>query len=166
MKPRFSVFIAGLLLASSVLFTACSRKAEVTAAQAQPAKHEHHPPHGGTPVVLGDEVYHLELVRDADDGKLQAFVLDGELENFIRSSAPSFEVIATVNAELRTLLFMPVANPTTGETAGDTSLFEAQADWLKTTRDFDAVLKTLTVRGTVFSEVKFNYPKGNDADAK
>lgn len=166
MKSRFSVFIASLLLASSVLFTACNRKAEAISASVQPAKHEHHPPHGGTPVVLGDEVYHLELVLDADAGKLQAFVLDGELENFIRSSAPSFEVVATVNGEPRTLLFMPVANPATGETVGDTSLFEAQADWLKTTRDFDAVLKTLDVRGTVFADVKFNYPKGNDADAK
>lgn len=166
MKSRFSVFIASLLLSSSVLFAACSRKAEVTAASAQPAKHEHHPPHGGTPVVLGDEVYHIELVLDADAGKIQAFVLDGELENFIRSSAPSFEVVATVKGEPRTLTFMPVANPATGETAGDTALFEAQADWLKTTRDFDAVLKTINVRGTVFSDVKFNYPRGNDEDAK
>src|ERR1035438_8875229 len=62
-----------------------------TAPPGHPHKHEHHPPHGGTPVVLGDEAYHIELVLDASAGTLQAFVLDGELENFIRSAAPSFE---------------------------------------------------------------------------
>ena len=115
--------------------------------------------------MLGDEVYHIELVLNAETGKLQAFVFDGELENFIRSAAPSFEVTATVGGEARTLVFMPVANSATGETVGDTSLFETQADWLKTTKNFDAVLKSITVRGTVFNDVKFNYPKGNDADA-
>lgn len=166
MNFSFSKLIAGLLMASLVLFTACSRQSESVAADAKPAKHEHHPPHGGTPVVLGDEVYHVELVLDAAAGKLQAYVLDGELENFIRSASPSVEVAAVVGGETKTLVFTPVANAATGETAGDTSLFEAQADWLKTTREFDAVLKEITVRGTAFKDVKFNYPKGNDEDAK
>lgn len=165
MNFSFSKLIAGLLMASLVLFTACSRKSEA-ADDAKPAKHEHHPPHGGTPVVLGDEVYHVELVLDPVAGKLQAYVFDGELENFIRSASPSFEVVAVVGGETKPLVFAPVANAATGETAGDTSLFEAQADWLKTTREFDAVLKEITVRGTVFKDVKFNYPKGNDDDAK
>jgi len=166
MNFSFSKLIAGLLMASLVLFTACSRKSDSVAAGAKPAKHEHHPPHGGTPVVLGDEVYHVELVLDAAAGKLQAYVLDGELENFIRSTSPSVEVAAVVGGEPKTLVFTPVANPATGETAGDTSLFEAQADWLKTTREFDAVIKEITVRGTAFKDVKFNYPTGNDDDAK
>jgi hypothetical protein len=166
MNFSFKQIIAGLLMASLVLFTACSRKSDSVAADAKPAKHEHHPPHGGTPVVLGDEVYHVELVLDPAAGKLQAYVLDGELENFIRSTSSSFEVTAVVGGETKTLVFAPVANVATGEAAGDTSLFEAQTDWLKTTREFDAVLKELTVRGTVFKDVKFNYPKGNDDDAK
>ena len=114
--------------------------------------------------MLGSEVYHIELVLDASAGKLQAYVLDGEMENFIRSAAPAFDVLATVAGETKTLTFLPVANPATGETVGDTSLFETQADWLKTTQDFDAVLKTITVRGTTFADVKFNFPKGNDTD--
>ena len=166
MKTSLTALIAGLLMTALVFSSACRQKSDATAASAKPPKHEHHPPHGGTPVVLGDEVYHVELVLDADAGKLQAFVLDGELENFIRSAAPSFEVVATVNGESRTLIFTPVANPATGETAGDTSLFEAQADWLKTTGDFDAVLKAVEIRGTIFSGVKFNFPKGNDEDSK
>ena len=58
-----------------------------------------------------------------------------------------------------------VADPATGETVGDTALFETQADWLKTVKDFDGTLKkTITIRGTTFADVKFNFPKGNDKD--
>ena len=40
-------------------------------------KHEHIPPHHGTPVVLGNEEYHVELVLDAPAGKRQELVMDG-----------------------------------------------------------------------------------------
>jgi hypothetical protein len=55
-----------------------------------------------------------------------------------------------------------VADAATGETVGDTSLFAAQADWLKTAKTFDAVLTKFDVRGSSFSEIAFNFPKGND----
>jgi hypothetical protein len=156
--------LAALLLAIGMpmsLATSCAKSPEVTATS---AKHEHKPPHGGTPVVLGDEAYHIEFVRDATTGTLQAFVFDAELENFIRTSAPSFDIVVTVNGAPRTLMLKAVANSATGETVGDTSLFETQADWLKTTPSFDALLKSLTIRGTTFSGVAFNFPQGNDKD--
>ena len=155
----------GLLLFVSLgLIVGCSKPVSETAAAKAPPKHEHKPPHHGTPVVLGDEVYHVELVLDPATGKLQAFVFDGELENFIRSSVPSLEIDASVNGVPQVLVLNAVANPATGETIGDTSLFEGQADWLKTTKEFDATLKSITVRGTTFADVKFNFPKGNDKD--
>lgn len=129
-----------------------------------PARHEHSAPHAGTAVVLGAELYHLELVRDVSTGRLTAYILDGEMENFVRLNVPAFEVIATVNGRPKPLRFMPVANSATGETVTDTSQFEAQADWLKTTATFDATLTALTVRGTVFTAVPFNFPRGNDRD--
>jgi hypothetical protein len=129
-----------------------------------PARHEHHAPHGGTPVVLGHEAYHLELVRDAAAGKLSAYVLDGEMESFIRVPAPEFEVVAMMDGQPRRLEFKAAANPATGETVGDTSQFDAQADWLKTTTSFDATLTKLEIKGTVFAGVAFNFPKGNDKD--
>ena len=98
-------------------------------AAAAPAKHEHHAPHDGTAIVLGKEEYHLEFVLDAAAGKLTAYALDGELENFIRVKALGFEVVATVGTEKKPLTFQAIANPATGETVGDTSQFEAQADW-------------------------------------
>jgi hypothetical protein len=161
MRFRLPVICRLLLLAPFAMTGGCSKPPAVSV---QPHKHEHHPPHGGTPVVLGDEVYHVELVLDAVTGRLQAYVFDGELENFIRSTVPSFEIAATTNGSSRTLVLQAVANPATGETVGDTSLFEAQADWLKATAEFDGILKSITIRGTTFADVKFNFPKGNDKD--
>ncbi len=103
-------------------------------------------------------------MRDAATGKLSAYVLDGEMENFIRSAAPSFEINATVDGQPQLLTLRAVANPATGETVGDTSLFDTQADWLKTTKTFDGVIKSLTIRGTTFTDVDFDFPKGNDKD--
>lgn len=163
MKATLHSCLAALLLCA---LAACEKKPSPSApAKAEaPAKHEHKPPHGGTPVVLGKEVYHLELVRDAAAGKLTLYVMDGELENFVRVAAPSVEIVATVAGKPAPLVFQPIANPATGEKLGDTSQFEANADWLKTTAAFDAVLTKIEVRGTSFAAVAFNFPKGNDTD--
>jgi hypothetical protein len=151
-----------LFAAAALALAGCARQAPPAAEP--PARHHHHPPHGGTPVVLGDEQYHLELVLDPAAGTLQAYVLDGEMENFVRSTAPSIEVAATVNGTQRVLELAAVANPVTGEAVGDSALFEATADWLRSPPPFDAVLRTITIRGTTFTNVRFNFPKGNDTD--
>lgn len=161
------LFFSRVALVAALLFSlaACSKQPEPATTAAKPAKHEHHPPHGGTPVVLGDEAYHLELVRDAEAGKLSVYVLDGEMENFIRIAAPSIRIDAMVGGAKQTLTLAAVANSATGEKVGNTSLFEVQADWLKTTADFDGAIPAIEVRGTNFTDVKFNFPKGNDHDA-
>src|SRR4051812_43392691 len=101
----------------------CGKAPAPAAASASPAKHEHTAPHGGTPIVLGNELYHLEIVRDAATGTLQAYVLDGEMENFVRVTAPAIEVAVSDGSGPRTLVLKAVANPATGETVGDTSQF-------------------------------------------
>jgi hypothetical protein len=161
---KLSKLIPLLLIIPLGFVADCSKQAPVSATAAKPPKHEHKPPHGGTPVVLGEEIYHVELVLDAATGKLQAYVFDGELENFIRSNVLTIEIDAQVNGEGRQVVLSAVANSATGETVGDTSLFEGQADWLKSVKEFDATLKTITIRGTTFADVKFNFPKGNDKD--
>lgn len=166
-------WLCGAVIMSGVLVAAgCAKKTDTAVAPGPAAaghetaaqKHEHHPPHGGTPVVLGEEAAHVELVRDAASGRLQVYVLDGELENFIRIADARLAIVAKVDGEDRVLSLLPVANAATGETAGDTSLFETQADWLRTTPRFPATLSAITVRGTSYRDVAFSFPEGNDHD--
>jgi hypothetical protein len=150
-----------LALLVVLLAAGCGRHAESNDGKAG-HRHEHHAPHGGTAVVLGEEAFHLECVLDAAAGKLSVYVLDGEMENFVRIGAPSFEIVARVGEEARTLVFSPVANPATGETVTDTALYEASAPWLRTTPSFDAVLRSIVIRGREFRDVPFNFPRGNE----
>jgi hypothetical protein len=124
--------------------------------------HSHEPPHGGTPVVLGDDHFHLEFVRDPEAGKLTAFVLDGHLHNFIRINERYFEVDVSFNGQQETLTFRPAFEPGTGETVGDTSQFEAEADWLRTVDEFEAVIRQIDVRGNVYENIQFNFPEGHE----
>jgi hypothetical protein len=160
---RFPSAATAILLLLLPALPGCEKKPSAAAA-AVPSPHRHHPPHDGTPVELGREAFHLELVRDAAAGKLSAFVLDGEMEDFIRVTAPAFEMVATVDGAKQVLTFHAVADSATGESVGDTALFETTAGWLKTTGRFDAVLTQLEVRGTVYTNVRFNFPNGNDKD--
>jgi hypothetical protein len=124
--------------------------------------HTHEPPHGGTPVVLGYDDFHLEFVRDAEAGKLTAFVLDGHLHNFIRIRERYFEMDVAFNGQEETLTFRQVANPATGETVGDSSQFEAEADWIRTVDEFEAVIRQIDVRSNVYENVQFNFPEGHE----
>lgn len=157
----YTNLLRSLLVLSLVLGAgACSKSTEHTAATASHA-HDHTPPHGGIAVVLGNETYHLEFVHEPAAGTLTAYILDAHMENFIRTDAPSFNVIANVDGERRPLTFRAVASSATGETIGDTSQFEAQADWLKTSVSFEATLESLTIRGTSFENVPFSVATAN-----
>jgi hypothetical protein len=130
----------------------------------QPRPHQHHPPHGGTPVVLGDEAFHLELVRDPGAGTLRAYLLDGEMEAFVRIPATRLTLDVEREGGKATLDLLPVADLATGETVGSTSLFEVQADWLKTTDHFKGVFREVRVQDQTFKTVTFAFPEGNDED--
>jgi hypothetical protein len=163
MRLRIPLLLTAAILPLT-LATGCQKAPAASADSGKTQGHHHHPPHGGTPVVLGDEDYHIELVLDREAGKLQAYVLDDEMEDFVRVAAPSIVITATSGGPARELVLAAVANPVTGETVGDTSLFEAQADWLRTATQFDGMLRTITIRGATYTGVKFNFPKGNDTD--
>ena len=139
------VFAAFMLLT----FSGCSRSESVS----RSGGHSHTAPHGGTLVEVGEHDYNVELVRDAATGKLTAYVLDGHAENFIRITAPAIQLVAFTGGEKRPLSLRAVANPATGETVGDTSQFEAQADWLKSTSEFPGEIPALEIRGTRFQKV-------------
>jgi hypothetical protein len=142
-----------MMLVASLVLGGCAKKETMS-------EHKNQPPHGGTPVSLGEN-YNVEFVLDAASGTLSAYLLDDEMEEFVRSGMPSFEVTVKVGGAEQTLVFKPVANSATGEAVGDTALFTAQAGWLKTTKAFDAVIKSVTLDGTTFSNVAFNFPRGS-----
>lgn len=124
--------------------------------------HAHTAKFGGTLVELGEHQYQMEVVRDAQTGKMKAWLMDGHAENYVRVKTGGFDVAASVGGKTETLSFLAMPNSATGETVGDTSYFEAQADWLKAAAEFDAQIVSLDVRGARFANVKFNFPKGNE----
>ena len=121
-------------------------------------QHAHTAPHGGTLVEIGEHAYNLELLRDATTGKLTAWILDGHAENFVRIKTQTLELVAMPGGKFTPLTLQAVANPSTGETVGDTSQFEVQADWLKTTANFSGIF-TVEIKGTKFEKVEFHLEK-------
>ena len=141
-------FLSALAILVALTLGGCSRPES-----SRGGGHAHTAPHGGTLIEIGEHAYNLELVRDPAAGKLTAYVLDGHAENFVRIPAPSIELVAFTGGERRPLTLRAVANPATGETVGDTSQFEAEADWLKNTAEFPGEIPAIEIRGTKFQKV-------------
>jgi hypothetical protein len=160
---RIRLTIMGALISS--LLIGCGDHQNRASTNGAVHLHVDTPPHGGTPVPLGDD-YQIEWVVDTSAGRLQAYVLDGEMENFVRISPPSFDLSVKLPDGAEVLHFEAIANSATGEKIGSTSLFEAQADWLKTNKTFDAVLKEINVEGTVYTNVAFHFAEGNQKQGK
>ncbi len=140
--------------------------------KAEEGHHEHKAPHGGTLVVFVEEFAHIELMLDATEGNLTAYVLDGEAENPIRINQKEIELkISVEDSDDQkgqkldfSLKLKGIANVLTGETEGDTSEFTGQSDQLKGVTTFDAVVTIITVRGKEFKDTAFNFPKGNEEE--
>lgn len=118
------------------------------------------PPNGGTPVLIAEELFHLELALDNEAAKMQAYVLDGHLEHYALVAETAFELTVTNDGDSRTLEFDRVANPETGVVPPKSALFEAEADWLQTLKEFEGQIDTITLDEKTFTEVRFSFPKG------
>ncbi len=145
-------FPALILIAAAVMATGCSKSHNHDAAA---HAHVHAAPHGGTLLELGDHAYNVELVRDRTNGKLTAWILDGHAEHFVRLKSPTLEVIAMPGGKFTPLTLQAVANPATGETVGDSSQFEVQADWLRTAGEFSGIF-TVEIKGRKFEQVAYS----------
>jgi hypothetical protein len=128
--------------------------------------HEHHPPHHGTLVVLGEEFSHVELLLDPDTGLLTAYVLDGEAEHPVEISQSSLLIKVKANGSIFTLKLKPVASPLTGETVGNTSQYQASSPKLKGVEKFEGSIVHIKAKGTDFKKVWFLYPEGNEGVKK
>lgn len=120
--------------------------------------HVHTAPHGGVLVELGDHAYNLEFVVQPDAGRLLMYVLSGHADQFVRSAMASVELWIMDGEQSRTLVLKPMANPITGETVGNTSLYSAEADWLKRGAPFSGVIQSVSVGGARFEGIRFAVP--------
>jgi hypothetical protein len=131
-------------------------------AHSHDAGHDDHVlPHGGTPVIVAGDKFHLELVHDATAGKMQAYVLDGHLEGYVQVPETSFAILATTGGKDEQLAFQRTPEPASGKVPEKSSLFEAQAEWLKATKAFEGSIPTITLNGTTFTNLSFSFPKGS-----
>ncbi len=156
-KPLFTTILA--TLATLALVTGCG-DSQPTASADHDDDHMHAPPHGGTPVQLGDEVYHLELVTDTAEGKMLAYLYDGHFHDPVMVAETNFVLQAHWNGTTQNLSFARLPDPATGHLLQATALFGARADWLKTNPPFEGTLPLITLRGRTFTNVVFPYPKG------
>lgn len=123
--------------------------------------HDHAPPHGGTPVIVAEDKFHLELVHDATAGKMQAYVLDGHLEGYVQVPESNFVIVAKAAGNTEQLAFTRSPEPGSGNVPAKSSLFETQTDWLKTAKEFEGNIPTITLNGTTFTNISFSFPKGS-----
>lgn len=153
---------ASWLLALAALCAACDGKGPPDAAtgEAKPPVHEHHAPHGGALVELGEEFAHIELLADPKTGHLTAWVLDGEAEQAVRVVQKSIELRVAGGPAPLTVTLDAVASPLSGETVGDTSKFETTAPGLVGRERFEGTVASISVRGSTFTDVPFQYPEG------
>ena len=130
-------------------------------------QHAEHGPHKGTLVVLNGHKNHLELVLDAETGKLTGYVLDDDAHDAVAIkqaelalgiSLPNPEAKKDELPELIELKLVAV-KPTAD---GEATEFVGESDKLKGVKEFDAVLLSITIGDKAEKEVKFNFPKGNE----
>jgi hypothetical protein len=122
--------------------------------------HAHAPPHGGTPVVVAEHKYNLELVRDGTTGLMQAYVLDEDFHDFIRVPETNFALLANFSGRTERVEFHRGTNSASPLPSDPSFLFEARAEWLKTATNFDGLIPSITLKGRTFTNISFPFPKG------
>jgi hypothetical protein len=153
--------------------------------------HHHHAekgPHDGALVAIGHDDAHLEIVLDAETGKLTAYVLDGEAAKPIAIKQKTLQLAITLEPghdakghdahekdgddkkedqkkdevpETALTLTLAAVSP---DADGKASEFSGQSDELKGAKEFEAALTAITVGDEQFQGVNFKYPEGNEHD--
>lgn len=125
--------------------------------------HHHEAPRGGTLIMLGDHVGHLEMLLDAAEGKLSVYALDGHAEHPVRLTAESLPITLRLpdDAELA-LELQAIENPLSGETVGDTSHFEVVDEGLQGLDTFHVMLPAFEFRGVTMEALHVPFPEGNE----
>jgi hypothetical protein len=157
---RFVVTSAGALTALALL-NGCKDSHSHGDPTSGHSHEDHAPPHGGTPVIVGEDRFHLELVLDAAAAKMQAYVLDGHLEGYVAVAETNLLLIAKFDGKEEKLAFHRTIDPASGKVPAKSSVFEGNAAWLGTTRSFEGSFLAITLNGTTFNNISFSFPKGS-----
>ncbi len=150
--------LSALVCVAACLWTAAA------AADGADAHHEHVAPHGGTLVVFGEELAHVELVLDTETGELTAYVLGGEAERGVPVEQTSLGIdVQPDTGPGFAVALAPVENVLTGETRGHTSQFAGRSERLVGLLRFRGEVRLLEVKGQRFEHVSFRFPEGNES---
>jgi hypothetical protein len=151
----------------------------VASAKGHDHGHEHHHaekgPHGGALVAFGDDVAHLEVVFDADAGKITAYVLDGEAEKPLKIKADKLQLTFVAGHHHEEAKDKkPEAKDEDDKTGavtlaavdadadGMATQFAGAADDLKGAEEFEAVLESIRFDKIEFEKQRFKWPEGAD----
>jgi hypothetical protein len=113
-------------------------------------------PHGGSMVALADKSMHLEVAFDPSSGKLAVYLYgpDGHTPIKLKTTALQASVTPDGAGTMVQAALAAVADPAAGNTAGESSHFDATVARLKGVSKFNAVIRGLPEG----SEVTFSYP--------
>ena len=127
--------------------------------------HVHEAPHGGALHEIGDHFANVELLFDSRQGKLTLFVLGSHAETAVRikqkSLAVEVEIPEKVQSENIQMALEARADPLSGETVGDSSVFAGASDKLKGLKTFLVEVKNIEIMGERFSGLWLKYPEGD-----
>lgn len=157
---------SSLILLFSLGITGCGDNQHTHGSHAESGHHQHVAPHGGTLLEVGPHGsgFNLELVLQSD-GFLQIYVLDAHAENFVRIAAETIEVeVLDLNQSSSKIFCKAVADPGTGETVGDSSLF-ASTETITGFLPLKAKIQTLPIKKQVYENIVFELP-GNSTQTE
>jgi hypothetical protein len=113
-------------------------------------------PHGGSMVALADKSMQLEVVFDPSSGTLGVYLYgpDGHTPLKLKTAGLQASVTPDGSGAMVQAVLGAVADPAAGNTAGESSHFDATVARLKGVARFNAVIRGLPEG----SEVAFSYP--------
>jgi len=117
--------------------------------------HIHQPLRGGVLMELGKHGsgYNLEILQNTND-HLEIFILDAHAENYVRISQPSIEL--TLTDSNQTMSLGAVADPATGETVGNSSLFRTESNISKNI-PLQGILRSLKIGSKTYTDQPFEF---------
>jgi hypothetical protein len=105
--------------------------------------------------ILGDEMAHLEILFDAKQGLIQAFILGPHAQKGVRIQQHHLD-LTLLSQPAEHFKLEAVENPLSGETKGDSSHFSLRDDRLMGKHHMDVVIKDLHVKGVHFPQTSLH----------